>query len=71
MTVKEILPMLHDPNEVNISWNGDLVCFNFRNQIEVDVWGNFVVGEICAMKDSTFELVLAVEVKPVRKGATE
>lgn len=70
MTVKEILPMLYDPNEVNISWNGDLVCFNFRNQIEVDVWGNFVVEEICAMKESTFELVLAVDAKPVRKGAT-
>lgn len=69
MTVKEILPMLHDPNEVNISWNRDLVRFNFHNQIEVDVWGNFVVGEICAMEDSTFELVLAVDAKPIKKGA--
>lgn len=68
MTVKEMLAMLDSPNEVNISWNGDLVYFNFRNKIEVDVWGDFVVSRICAMKEGVFELVLAAQ--PIKRGAT-
>lgn len=67
MTVKEILAMLESPKEVNISWNGDLVYFNFRNNIETAVWGDFVVGKICAMKEGVFELVLAAQ--PIKKEA--
>lgn len=68
MTVKEMLEMLDSPNEVNISWNGDLVHFNFRNKIEIDVWGDFVVSRICAMKEGVFELALAAQ--PIKREAT-
>lgn len=68
MTVKQMLAMLDSPNEVNISWNGDIVRFNFRNKIEVDVWGDFVVSRICSMKEDVFELVLAAQ--PIKKEAT-
>lgn len=67
MTVKEALAMLDSPKEVNISWNGDLVYFNFHNKIEVDVWGDFVVCGICAMKEGVFELVLAA--RPIKREA--
>ncbi len=53
---------------MNLSWNGDLVNVNFRNKIEIAVWGDYVVEKICAIKDGAFELVLAAE--PVKKGAT-
>lgn len=69
MTVKETLAMLSSPNEVNISWNGDLIYFNFRNEIEVDVWGDFLVGRIYAVKEGVFELVLAAQ--PVKKEAAQ
>ena len=65
MTVKEMLDMLADPNEVNLSWNGDLVYFNFRNKIEIDVWGDFMVNRVCAIKEGVFALVLAAQ--PVKK----
>lgn len=68
MTVKEALAMLGSPNEVNISWSGDLVRFNFRNEIEVDVWGGFEVGRIHAVKEDTFELVLAAQ--PIKREVT-
>lgn len=65
MTVKEMLAMLADPNEVNLSWNGDRVYFNFRNKIEIDVWGDFMVNKVFAEKEGVFELVLAAQ--PVKK----
>lgn len=65
MTVKETLAMLDSPNEVNLSWNGDLVYFNFRNKIETAVWGDFVVEKIFATKEGVFELVLAAQ--PVKR----
>ena len=49
-----------------LSFNGDLIYFNFRNKIEADAWGDFMVGGICAVKEGVFELVLAAQ--PVRKG---
>lgn len=67
MTVKEMLSMLADPNEVNLSWNGDRVYFNFRNKIEIDVWGDFMVNKVFAEKEGVFELVLAAQ--PVKKEA--
>lgn len=68
MTVKETLAMLDSPNEVNLSWNGDLVYFNFRNNIETAVWGDFVVEKIFATKEGVFELVLAAQ--PVKREVT-
>ncbi len=65
MTVKEILAMLDSPKEVNISWNGDLVYFNFRNNIEVAVWGDFMVEKISATNEGTFEIALAAQ--PIKK----
>lgn len=67
MTVKKMLTMLNSPNEVNISWNGDLVYFNFRSNIETAVWEDFVVEKICATKEGVFELILAAQ--PVKKEA--
>lgn len=69
MTVKDVLALLNGVNEVNLSFNGDLIYFNFRNKIEVDTWGDFMVGGIYAMKEGIFELVLAAQ--PIRKGADE
>ena len=70
MTVKEMLSLLEEPKEVNLSWNGDLVYFNFRNRIEVDVWGDFLVDHIVAMKEAVFELVLKVDARPIKKGVS-
>ncbi len=67
MTIKETLALLSGVNEVNLSFNGDLIYFNFRNKIEVDTWGDFMVGGICAMKEGVFELVLAAQ--PIKKEA--
>ncbi len=67
MTVKEVLAMFDSPKEVSISWNGDLVYFNFRNKIEVAVWGDFMVEKIWAVKEGVFEIVLAAQ--PVKKEA--
>lgn len=68
MTVKEMLDMLDDPKEVNLSWDGTLVYFNFRNEIEVNVWGDYIVKKLCAVKEGVVEFVLAA--LPVKKGAT-
>lgn len=68
MTVKETLAMLEDPKEVNLSWNGSLVGFNFRNEIEVEVWGDYIVKSLCAAKEGVVELILAAI--PIKKGAT-
>lgn len=68
MTVREMLNMLDDPKEVNLSWNGDLVYFNFRNKIEVEVWGDYVVKSFCAVKEGVVEFVLAA--LPIKKGET-
>lgn len=65
MTVKETLSLLSGVNEVNLSFNGDLIYFNFRNKIEVDTWGDFMVCGICAMKEGVFELVLAAQ--PIKR----
>lgn len=65
MTVKEAMDILCGADEVNLSFNGNLICFNFRNEIEIDTWGDFMVCGICAMKEGVFELVLAAQ--PVRK----
>lgn len=67
MTVKEMIAMLGGVNEVNISWNGDLVYFNFRNSIEVEVWGSYLVDNVRAEKEGVFELVLAAQ--PIKKEA--
>ncbi len=69
MSVKEALALLDGANEVNLSFNVDLIYFNFRNKIEVDTWSDFMVSGICAVKEGAFELVLAAQ--PIRKGAEE
>jgi len=66
MTVKEMLAMLEDPKEVNLSWSGNLVGFNFQNEIEVEVWGDYVVKSFCAVKEGVVEFVLAA--LPIKKG---
>lgn len=68
MTVKEMLAMIESPKEVNLSWNGNLVRFNFHDEIEVEVWGDYVVRNLCAVKEGVVELVLAA--LPIKKGAT-
>lgn len=68
MTVKETLAMLEDPKEVNLSWNGNLVNFNFQNEIEVEVWGDYIVKSLCAAKEGVVELILAAI--PIKKEAT-
>ena len=65
-----MLSLLEEPKGVNLSWNGDLVYFNFRNRIEVDVWGDFLVDHIVAMKEAVFELVLKVDARPIKKGVS-
>lgn len=65
MTVKEALSLLDNANEVSLSWDGTLVNFNFRNSIEVDVWGDYVVRSISAYKEGAFELALAAQ--PVKR----
>lgn len=67
MTVKDALALLNSPSEVDLSFNGDIIRFNFRNQIEVDAWADYLVSSIYAEKECVFELVLAA--KPVKKGA--
>lgn len=68
MTVKEMLAMLENPERVDLTWNGNLVNFNFRSEIEVEVWGDYVVRNLCAVKGGVFEFVLAAI--PIKKGAT-
>ena len=61
LTVKEILAIL------DLSWDGNLVNFNFKSEIEVDTWGDYVVRSIHACKEGAFELALAS--RPIKKGA--
>lgn len=68
MTVKEALSIIESPEEVSLTWNGSVVNFNFQNDIEVEVWGSYVVDKIAAMKDRGYEIILAAQ--PIRKGAT-
>lgn len=67
MTVKEALPYLYDPEEVLLSFNGELVGFNYKTEIEVEVWGDYMVSKIIASANAKFELVLAAT--PIKKGA--
>lgn len=67
MTVREILAMLHCPEEVALAWNGDRISFDHNKKIEVEAWGDFVVSEIYATKEQGFELTLASS--PVKMGA--
>ncbi len=59
VTVKEMIPMLGNATRVDMSWNGTLVSFDFTNSIEVEVWGEYVVDSVRAVKEGVFELVLA------------
>lgn len=68
MTVKEMLAMLETPERVDLTWNGNLVHFNFHSEIEVEAWGDYVVRNLCAVKEGVVELVLAA--LPIKKGAT-
>lgn len=68
MTVKEALPYLYDPEEVLLSFNGELVGFNPNTPIEVEVWGDYIVSKVIASDAAKFELVLAAT--PIKKGAT-
>lgn len=67
MTVKEILAILDSPDAVDLSWDGNLVNFNFKSEIEVDTWVDYVVRSIHACKEGAFELALAS--RPIKKGA--
>lgn len=40
--------------------------FNFQNEIEVEVWGDYVVKSFCAVKEGVVEFVLAA--LPIKKG---
>lgn len=68
MTVKEALKVLGDPETVYLIWDGNQISFNFRCDVEVEAWGDFLISGIFARAEREFEIVL--EAHPIRKTVT-
>ncbi len=68
LTVKEVLGMLFEPEKVDLECRGGLVNFNFQNEIEVEAYGDYLVGSINATGDKEYELGLAVRL--LKRGDT-
>lgn len=67
LTVKEALSYLKDPEEVRLICGESALPFNFRNRVEVEAWGDYLVGDIFAAGMKEFEVSL--DVQPHKKEA--
>lgn len=68
LTVKEALSYLKDPEEVRLICGESALSFNFRNPLEVEAWGDYLVSDILAAGMREYEVSL--DVRPRKKEAT-
>lgn len=59
MTVREVINHLKLPKKVDLCWDDQIISFNFLNDIEKEVWGDYEVSYVYAAKECEFELTLA------------
>lgn len=69
LTVKEMIEYMKDSaDRIDLACGGILVDgFNWRNDLSVDAYGKYAVGEIHAVGEDAFEIDILMEpVVPVR-----
>ena len=64
VTVKDILFLLKDANEILIAWDGFTRQISKDNELDVDAYGKYIVKQISSFNPHEYEL--AILVQPVK-----
>lgn len=64
MTVKEIVSTIRDAKAIYIAWSGCVRQINPNDTLDMDAYGNYVVGEVLAVAENEFEIGIAC--RPVK-----
>lgn len=65
MSLKEVIGLLKDANQIAVSWNGNLHPVELNDAVFMEAFGDFVVNAILALDDGKIEIELAL--KPYKK----
>ena len=69
ISVRDILALLPDTKEVYLVWDGSVVQRSPFSVLDMDAYGDYVVGSICPGEEKSIEIVLAAQPVKVSPGA--
>ena len=61
MTVKEVISVLKEVEELRLGWNGTTQEFDPADALFMDAFGDYVVGGLYATGDGRIEIALATK----------
>ena len=64
MTVKDAIRVLKDAKDINLACGASLVPFDHKDALQVEAYGNYVVDEIRADKEESYEI--GIMMRPVK-----
>lgn len=61
VTVKDVLALLPNTKEIYLVWDGSVVQRSPFSVLDMDAYGDYVVGNICPGEEKSIEIVLAAQ----------
>ena len=61
VTVKDVLALLPNTKEIYLVWDGSVVQRSPFSVLDMDAYGDYVVGSICPGEEKSIEIVLAAQ----------
>ena len=61
VTVRDVLSLLPDAKEICLVWDGSVVQRSPFSVLDMDAYGDYVVGSICPGEEKSIEIVLAAQ----------
>ena len=61
VTVKDVLALLPNTKDIYLVWDGSVVQRSPFSVLDMDAYGDYVVGSICPGEEKSIEIVLAAQ----------
>ena len=68
ISVRDIVALLPDTKEICLVWDGSVVQRSPFSALDMDAYGDYVVGSICPGEEKSIEIVLAAQPVKVCPG---
>lgn len=69
ISVRDIVALMPDAKEICLVWDGSIVQRSPFSVLDMDAYGDYVVGSICHGEEKSIEIVLAAQPVKVCLGA--
>ena len=61
VTVKDVLALLPNTKDIYLVWDGSVVQRSPFSVLDMDAYGDYVVGSICPGEEKSIEIILAAQ----------